>query len=188
MVGANQFGKRSLINPQSSSVKPKIIVIGLGNPILGDDGVGWRIADQVLSRLESNNNPDSNFLNNLEIEIDNLAVGGLRLMEHLIGYQHAIIIDAISTNTKPQGTVSQYNLEDLPDFSANHLGSAHDASLQTAIQVGRTMGATLPEDIKVVSIESKAVYDFSEDLTPAILAAIPKAEKIVYHLLEQWVK
>jgi hydrogenase maturation protease len=58
----------------------KTIVIGLGNPILGDDGVGWQIAQQV--EQQSDFPPD--------VEVDCLALGGISLMERLIGYQKAI--------------------------------------------------------------------------------------------------
>ena len=55
----------------------KILVIGLGNPILGDDGVGWVVAREVEIRLGASE---------YNIEVDCLALGGLSLMERLIGF------------------------------------------------------------------------------------------------------
>jgi len=144
------------------------LVLGLGNPLLGDDGVGWRVAEQVREHITKPG-----------IEIDFHAGGGLSLMERLIGYTRAIIIDAINTGKNPQGTVSSFRLEDLPDSASSHLASAHETTLQTALQVGRKMGATLPSEIIIVAIESQAVYDFSEKLSPAVANAVPPAVELV---------
>lgn len=147
------------------------LVIGLGNPILGDDGIGWRVAESIQETFPS-------------LKVDFLALGGLSLMERLIGYQKAIIIDAIHTKQAPIGTVTSFRLEEMRDLSAGHTTAAHDTSLQTAIGLGVAMGARLPEEIYVVAVEAERIYDFSEELTPAVEAAIPLAIKAVTEILE----
>jgi hydrogenase maturation protease len=146
------------------------LVVGLGNPILGDDGLGWRVADAVRAVA-----PD--------VEVDCLALGGLSLMERLVGYQRVIIIDSIQTRGGRIGQVYQFALDELPDLSAGHTTAAHDTSLQTALRVGRAMGAELPDQVDVVCIEAERVYDFSEELTPQVAAAIPEATQAVLNLL-----
>ena len=152
----------------------KRLVIGLGNPILGDDGVGWRIAEFVQ------NHPDLP----TGVEIDFLAVGGISLMERLVGFDRAILIDAIITHQHPIGTVIALNLDDLPDRDIGHLGSPHDATLQDALKMGRRLGASLPSIIELVAVESQNIYDFSEELSPPVAAAIPQAAQRVLALLE----
>ena len=70
----------------------RTIVVGLGNPILGDDGVGWRVAQAVQALAP-------------EADVECQALGGLSLMERLVGYQRAIIVDLslihISEPTRP---------------------------------------------------------------------------------------
>lgn len=151
----------------------RIIVIGLGNPILGDDGIGWRIAQD----LQQKENISS------EVTIECLPVGGISLMEALIGYKRAILIDAMVTKQVPVGSVSHYRLEDLPDPTKGHTGSAHDTSLQQALHAGHALGADLPDDITVVTIEAQQVEEFSAELTPAVEAAIPKAISLIRDLL-----
>ncbi len=151
----------------------RTLVLGLGNPLLGDDGVGWRVAERVRDQIADPT-----------IEIDFHAGGGLSLMERLIGYDRTIIIDAIKTGRAPPGTVSYFRLEDLPNDATSHLASAHETTLQTAIQVGRRMGAVLPHQIEIVAIEAQAVYDFSETLSPAIAAAVPHAVQLVLQQLD----
>ncbi len=51
--------------------------------------------------------------------------------------------------------------------------------------MGKTLGAHLPEDISIVTVESQNVYEFSEELTPAVAVAIPEAVQIILDLLIQ---
>jgi hydrogenase maturation protease len=167
----------------------KTIIIGLGNPILGDDGVGWKVAEEVKMQLDA---PSPRLRHPSpagrgdggegEIDIEFLSLGGISLMEFLVGYDRAIVIDALSTNDEP-GTVIVSKLSELPDYSALHTTSLHDTSLQNALKLGREMGANLPEEVIVVGIATTRVYDFSEDLSEPVAKAIPQAAKIVIDLL-----
>jgi hydrogenase maturation protease len=156
----------------------KTLIVGLGNPILGDDGVGWRVAEEVEHRLPKSSETS-------EVSVDCAALGGLSLMERLIGYERAIVIDAIGTGQRPIGAVYHFRLDDLYDPTSGHTTAAHDVSLMTAIQIGRSMGAALPDRIDVVAIESPYTYDFSEELTPTVAAAVPQAAELVMGLLQQ---
>jgi hydrogenase maturation protease len=151
----------------------KTLVVGLGNPILGDDGIGWQIA----SELQHEETIPS------DVTIECMGIGGISLMESLIGFDRAIIIDAIVTHQAPIGSVRSLKLGDLPNPSLGHMSSAHDTSLQDALAIGRALGTHLPDDITVVTVESQKVYDFSETLTPLVADAIPEALKIIKHLL-----
>jgi hydrogenase maturation protease len=151
----------------------KTLVVGLGNPILGDDGIGWRVAQKLQ---DSGKLPP-------RVDVVYLAVGGISLMESLVGYDKALIIDAINTNQVPMGTVSSFLLEDLASPSTGHLSSVHDTSLQNAIQIGRDLNLKLPDEIIVISIEAMKIYDFSEELSPEVSAAIPEALRIILELL-----
>ncbi len=164
----------------------KVLVIGLGNPLLGDDGVGWRVAEAVQRALESQaaRRPGQAPGERPEIEVDYHAGGGLSLMERLVGYDQAVIVDAITTGRHPTGHVECGPLEALPSVWAGHLSSAHETDLPTALSVGRSLGASLPGQIDVVTIEAQHVYDFSETLTLAVAAAVPEASRRVLTLLE----
>jgi hydrogenase maturation protease len=151
------------------------LLIGLGNPILGDDGIGWRVVQAVEAALP----PESG------VEIDYLSLGGLSLMERLVGYRRAIIVDSIQTRAGEAGEVHVFPLEALPDLSAGHTTAAHDTSLQTALALGRRMGAPLPQEVVVVGVEAERVYDFSEELSEAVAAAIPVACAAVLQLLPE---
>lgn len=159
----------------------RTLIVGLGNPILGDDGAGWKVAEEVERLLPL---PCQGQMPGTTVDVDCVSLGGISLMERLIGYQHAIVIDAIGTGQHPIGTAYHFRLDDLYDPTSGHTTAAHDVSLMMAIQIGRSLGAALPDRIDVVAIESPYVYDFSEELTPPVAAAVPQAAKIVVDLLD----
>jgi hydrogenase maturation protease len=169
---------------QNSSAHPLISIFGLGNPLLGDDGVGWAIAQQVQDRLAES--PEYHGLRSeFRVEVDTLSLGGLSLMEQLADCKKAILIDSIVTGNHPLGTVMHFDLAALPAEYIGHMSSAHDVSLTTALEVGRSMGIQLPEIIEIVVVESQIVYEFSEELSPSVAAAVPEAVRLTLEILEQ---
>jgi len=140
-------------------------VIGLGNPILGDDGVGWRVAEVLRAGLAGQ-----------DVEVLCLAVGGVSLMEQLVGCDRALLVDAVVTGGRP-GEVVSAPLDALEDPSCGHTASTHDTTLATALALGRALRAPLPDDIWVVGVEvdPRRLHEFNEDLSPEVAAAVPRA-------------
>ena len=147
------------------------LVLGLGNPILKDDSVGLRVAQQLRPLL----------LDQPDIEIDEDYWGGLRLMERMVGFDRAIIIDAIFTGAEP-GTIHRLSPGDVP---TQHSASAHDVNLPTALEIGRHAGAHLPksEDIILIGVEAADVQTFDETLSPEVEASLPLAIEAVLSVL-----
>ncbi len=152
----------------------RTLVVGLGNPILGDDGVGWRVVQELQTRHALNDGA----------EMDCLSLGGLRLMERMLGYERVILVDALVDESIPPGEVHVFPLEALPNPSAGHTASAHDVSLRTALEMAQHLGWAVPSQVWVVGISVTPHFDFSERLSPNVEAAIPQAIKAVQDLLE----
>lgn len=149
------------------------LVVGLGNPLRGDDGVGLKVAEglrQAAAML-----PD--------VEIAELSVGGLALMERLLGYERVIIIDAASTGAGQPGTIRISTLGDLGLKSTANLDSSHDATLLAAMGAARSLGVEVPSKILIVAVEVTPTDAFATGLTPAVAAAIPAAIAVVLELL-----
>ena len=162
----------------------RILVLGLGNPIRGDDGVGWRVIEAVKDNLvKAFGKPLQGLREN--VEVDALAGGGLNLMERLVDYDRAILVDAMQSGKEP-GSVWVFPLEALDNPSAGHLGSTHETNLLTALEVGRRLGANLPPvgGVMVVAIEAQPVFEFSEELSPPVARAVPEAVEKVMNLLK----
>jgi len=173
----------------------KTLVVGLGNPILTDDGVGVRAA-WALARLLHGRKGNGNHngraeltavMEGLHAEFDNspasaaitvteASVGGLRLMELMIGYDRVIIMDAMMVNKGlGAGSIHRLTLDDLAEISpTQHSASAHDTTLITALASGQQLGFHLPEEVVIYAVEVENVLDFSEEPTTAVAAAIPE--------------
>lgn len=144
----------------------RTLVLGLGNPILGDDAIGLRVAEAVRSSLP----------HDTAIEVDTDCWGGLRLMERLVGYELAVIVDATCTGDHPPGTILRLGPDDMP---TQRTASAHDVTLPTALRLAAEMGLPMPREIVIWGIEAQNVLDFAEELSPAVAAAIPAAVRAV---------
>jgi hydrogenase maturation protease len=169
-------------------------VLGLGNPILTDDGVGIHVARAVAARLRSQPELAAG------AGFAEASVGGLRLLELLAGYERVILVDAIQTSDGLPGDIRRFSLGEPraaggvdPTFSLYpncggtlHAGSTHDLSLQGALAWGRQNGMALPadEDILIVAVEAEDVLTFGETCTSAVAAAIPTAADFVCGLLK----
>ena len=164
------------LRPAAKKEIMNTLVIGLGNPILGDDGVGWVVAQKVEAALRESLT---------DIKVECFALAGISLMEQMIGYERVILIDSLNTGQHAQGEVVTFTLNDLADLTYGHSASAHDLSLKNALLMGRSMDVSLPDDkdVHVVAIEAAHVYDFGETLTPIIQAAVPVAAAEVLKLL-----
>ncbi|MBS1253752.1 MAG: Hydrogenase 2 maturation protease [Anaerolineales bacterium] len=148
----------------------RTLVLGLGNPILTDDGVGVRVAEAVQAQLPPG----------VPVDVREVGVGGLTLMEMMVGYDRVILIDAMNRRNGEPGTIRRMTLEDLRAISpTQHSASVHDASLVTALEMGRRMGLHLPEDIVIYAVDVENVTNFSEEPTPAVAAAIPEVTAAV---------
>lgn len=147
-------------------------MLGLGNPLLKDDSVGLRVAEMLREILPQNE----------QIEIDEDYWGGLRLMERMIDFDRAVIIDAIQTGAAP-GTIHVLSPDDVP---TQRSASAHDLNLPTALALGRQAGAHLPDsqDILLIGIEAADVQTFDECLSPEVEAALPDAVDAALYALE----
>ena len=144
----------------------KTVILGLGNPILCDDGVGIRVARELERRV-----------NREEVEVLETSLAGLRLLDLLAGYDRAVIIDAIETGKGKAGEIYRLGLEDFE--SAKHLSSVHDVDFATALDFGRQTGMSLPRQIVIFAIEAADTSTFSEECTPDVCRAIPVCVEMV---------
>lgn len=156
----------------------KTLIIGLGNPILTDDGVGVKVAYKLQERINPEVHP--------WLTVKEASAGGIRLMETLLGYQRVIIIDAYllqEENMNP-GRIHRMTLDDLRSVSpTQHSTSAHDTSLVTALDTAAYLGYQVPGEIIIYAVEVENILEFGEEPTPAVAEAIPEVvERILGEL------
>lgn len=152
----------------------KTLIIGLGNPILTDDGVGVKVAYRLMEAIDNQQYP--------EITIREASAGGLRLMEAMLGFERVILIDAflLDEKTTQPGQIHRLTLDDLQELSpTQHSASAHDTTLVTALAAAREMGYAVPSDVLIFAVEVENILEFSEDPTPKVAQAIPRVVDMV---------
>ncbi len=148
----------------------KTLILGIGNPILRDDRVGHFLIQKLRSRFSS---PD--------IEFQETSLAGLNLAELLAGFDYAIIIDTIQSGGIP-GEVYCLKPRDFNNQKVNRYDQ-HRTGLLQALELGKSLGWPMPEDVTIVAIEAGDATSFGDDLTPDVEKAIPLAlEKILYLL------
>jgi hydrogenase maturation protease len=142
------------------------LVLGMGNPILSDDGVGLLVAE----RLRGASLPG-------DVEVLQSEVAGLRLLELVRGFTRVIIIDALKSpvdSPREPGEIVRYEAKDFK--GGQRYGSAHSIGLGTVLELGDRLGYDMPQDVVVYAIEAVDVETFGEDLSPPVAAA---AERVI---------
>lgn len=161
------------IHPIQGAADLRTVVLGLGNPILTDDGVGIHVVRAVAERWTGK-----------DVRFAEASLGGLRLLDLLAGYDHVILVDAIQTPGGMVGDIYRLQPEDLRQ--SMHSGSTHDLSLSAALDLGRGLGMDLPtvKSIVILAIEVEDVLSFGEECTPMVAEAIVRAAKMVCQELQ----
>ncbi len=158
----------------------RTLIVGLGNPILSDDGVGWRIECALRQQLSDDPSPAVDLQT---VDFLHICTGGLALAELMIGYDRVIVADAIVTGQASPGTVYHFRLADLP--GTLNSSNSHDTSLRLGLQMLRSCGAHVPRegDVDFIAVEAQDVWTFGESCTPAVEQGIPAAVTAVTELL-----
>ena len=111
------------------------------------------------------------------------GVAGLSLLDLLVGYDRAIIVDAIQTVGGKAGQI--YRLEPKAFDTAIHTASAHGIDFTTALEFGKKLGLPLPQQIIIFAVEVSDISTFSEECTPEVTRAIPTCVEMVLRELKR---
>jgi hydrogenase maturation protease len=151
----------------------KTLVIGLGNPILSDDGVGICVVQELRKRVDLS-----------DITIIDTHIGGIRLLELMAGYETVILIDAIQTKNGRAGKVSRLEFTDFE--KTRHISSPHEINFSQIMELGKRLGMIPPEKICIIAVEAADVTTFDEHCTPEVQQAIPAAiERVLQEINAQ---
>ncbi|AEA46179.1 hydrogenase maturation protease [Archaeoglobus veneficus] len=145
----------------------KIVVVGIGNILLGDEGFGVKVVEE-LRKLELPEN----------VEIYDGATLGLQILNFLDNADFAIIVDAVKAGGKP-GELFVFEIGDAKNRGP--MLSMHDLDLVKAIEIGK-LAYNLPERILVVGVEPEKIEE-SFELSEKVKNAIPKAVSKVLELI-----
>lgn len=138
----------------------KTILIGLGNTVLRDDGVGIYTVRAVREKLGETG-----------VDIIEAELAGLDIMEKLRGYDRAIIVDAIQLDGEEPGTVFRIRPDDIR--VTPRIASFHDIDLVTALELGKRLGFHMPSEVVIFAVQAEDTLTLEEGCLPAVAAVIP---------------
>jgi hydrogenase maturation protease len=152
---------------------PRIVVVGLGNLLLADDGIGILVARALEERLRGT-----------EVRVAETSWGGMRFLDLLAGFDKAVIIDAIQWQHGPAGSI--YRLSPAEAIPTVRAVSYHDMSLGTALKLGAALGMHLPGEVVFFAVEVEDTRTFRESCAPAAMAAVPEVVRRIEAQLREW--
>jgi len=140
------------------------MILGIGNPILGDDGVGLHIASELDGLLDN-------------VDARTTSMIDLNLLDTLSDYDRLFIIDAIMTGGSRIGTVRKLP----PGEGSLHMFSSHGIHLFELLQLGRDLGYRIPEIGGIYGVYIGEGSVFGETLSPELMS---KKADIVREIIE----
>jgi len=158
---------------------PKTLVLGLGNELYGDDGVGIHVVRKLRHDLEAMKKT-SKWLENVEFE--ECSLSGLALLDVIVGYNTLIIVDTIKKSNPVTGKVLLLEEKDLRHIPGP---SPHYVSVPQTLEIGKKVGLKVPSRIKIIAVEAKNMYSLGEGLTKEMTKAIPDIMQKVREVLKK---
>jgi len=131
------------------------LILGIGNEILTDDGIGPKLVKALQSKLRIPG-----------VVYRTTALGGLETLEEIKDFDDVVVIDAIRTEKGKPGDIYTFTPEDFRETL--HLSNLHDVNFLTALEMGRKLGIKVPREIQIIAIEVAEDQVFSNEFSPQI--------------------
>jgi hydrogenase maturation protease len=135
------------------------VVLGLGNPLMADEGVGSFLVGKLLEKADSF--PDIDFID--------AGTGGMAVL-HLIAKRKKVIIIDCAYMNEPPGTMVRFTPQDVKTVKKLLHYSLHEIDILKVIKFARQI-EQCPDDIVFFAIEPKKI-ELQDDLTPDLLTKI----------------
>ena len=150
----------------------KRLVLGIGNTIMGDDGVGIYVARMVKERTHSR----------ADLQVKELGVSGFKLVEEILGYDEVIIVDSYASRDTDAGKIREFGPEDFEDTL--HASSPHGANFATALELYRSLQPDrIPRRIRIFTVDIHPTDTFGESLSDRVREAALELAKMIVHEL-----
>jgi len=150
----------------------KTLVLGIGNTLLGDDGVGVYAAKELAAKIADEN-----------VTVMDTAIDGLNLLDVIRHYERLIVIDAILDERTETGTIFRLTQDQIPPPSLSG-GSSHNLNLATTLNIGNSIfPGEIPREIVIFAVASQNVDYVTEEMTANVKRALPHVVELVINEL-----
>jgi hydrogenase maturation protease len=143
----------------------KIGVIGLGNPLRRDDGIGIILLERVQKDKK---------IFPKDIEFIDGGTGGMNLLHLLAHFDAVIIIDAVLFKGKP-GEIRFFHRNDVLNKNALNTISTHEADFLQILHLSKNL-SELPSQLFIFGVQPKDL-SYGSDLSPALKSVLPQLYK-----------
>jgi hydrogenase maturation protease len=138
----------------------QLLLLGLGNDILTDDGVGLHVVRELGHK----------FAGQPTIDVRETTEMGLALLDFITGYRTVVIVDSIQTGKAPPGVLHELDPSTLTQLSGR---TPHFLGVSETLALGRQLGLAMPEQVKIFAIEVEDPFTLGTTLTPTLRSALP---------------
>jgi hydrogenase maturation protease len=157
--------------PVSDDIAP-IIVLGVGNPLMRDEGVGPRTVELLLEGYEFP----------ADVEVMDAGTMGYMMLDVLRGRDRVLIVDAIKDTGMAPGTVLLLSAEDIAPNTVLH--SMHDLRVVDVLAAASLMG--IEPETRCVGVQIESIEEWVTELSEPVEAAIPMAASVAMEVLREW--
>lgn len=146
-----------------------LVILGLGNDLLGDDGIGLLAADALQPFASS------------EVAVRSAGQSGLYLLEHLQGYEDAIVVDSVLGDHP--GAIRE--LSDA-EVSESIVPSAHYVGLPEALALARSSGLPVPRRLRIFGVEIDVTQQIGSGPSAPVASCLPRLVAVVLGAAREW--
>lgn len=166
----SQSSSDELSNGSEDISSPKTVILGVGNVLLSDEGIGVHVANE-LSTMEL---PPG-------VSVVEGGTDGFRLLNIITETDRLIVIDAVKGGAAP-GSIYRFNVDEVKNVPSGFRTSVHQVGILEVIDLSGLIGKT--PKTTIIGVEPKSL-EMSLELTPEIKAKIPRIIEIVFEELKQ---
>lgn len=146
-----------------------VLVLGLGNPLMGDDGIGVRVVEELRGREL----PDG-------VALADGGTTGLGLVGLMEGYQRVIVVDAADMGQAP-GNVLKFEPSEVQFRASGAMLSLHQVGFGEVLALAKALGVSPPE-VTIIGVQPKRTA-IGEELSPEVEGAIPQCTRMLLNEL-----
>jgi hydrogenase maturation protease len=147
----------------------KVLLLGIGNTVLTDDGIGIHAVRLVRERAQE-----------AGLSVEEAEVAGFALLDVLEGFDAVVVVDAVKLADAAVGQVVVVDADTMPP--SLHLVAGHQVDLPTALALGRQSGIHMPAEATVVGVQIDDDRNFGTEPTAPVAAAASEAAELALRL------
>ncbi len=132
----------------------RTLVLGLGNEMLSDDGVGLQAVRRVGEIVGD------------RVDVAEACVATIDLLSVMNGYDRVVIVDSFVSPELAPGTAVRAVPDDLPQGFGYR--SFHSLTFREVVEIGEWLGLSIPSDIVIHGLAVAQTTTFGEDFSPQV--------------------